>query len=291
MSSHLPPSVLLTRLRLEGYRTTKRLGQHFLSDEALLERIANLTGANSETLVIEIGPGPATLTAYLAERAKKVIAIERDERLRDFHAEVFPASSNVQFIYADALRVDLWELAREESAAIGASRRVLAGNIPFQITSPLLFGQIGPGQPWDRLVLMIQKEVADRITAKPHTRDYGILTVKLAFWWRVAERIEVPSAMFMPPPQVDAAVLLFEPADTQNQDVEKNWPRFSKFIDLCFNQRRKKLYNSPAASSISGREGFRKALEASGLNPDVRAEDLAPDDFLKLFLNLQSQSS
>lgn len=289
MMQYPSTSMLLLRLKREGYRTNKRLGQHFLSDEYLLSKIADLTGADEKTLVIEIGPGPATLTAFLAQRAGGVVAIEKDSRLRSFHEEIFGKQSNLEFIYADALQVDLWALAREKAAAMGAEKCILAGNIPFQITSPLLFGQIGEGRPWNRMVLMIQREVADRITASPHSRDYGILTVKLAYWWKVVERLEIGAEKFTPRPKVDATTLVMEPIEPE-EEFKRGWPAYSKFVDLCFNQRRKKLYNSPAATAAGGRDAFRNALEKIGVDANVRAEDLSPEEFLRLYRRTSSMA-
>lgn len=285
MSESMEPRLLLARLKAAEISANKRLGQHFLLDEEILGRIAAATQAGEETLVAEIGPGPAMLTTLLAGQAGGLIGVERDERFRPIHADIFRGMERTRFVYDDALKVDLWELARDAAAEWGLSRLVLAGNIPFQITSPLLFGQIGPDQPWERMVLMIQREVADRIVAGPRTREYGILSVKLAYWWRVAERFEVPAAKFSPRPKVDASVLVFTPTGAQERPEVSVWPGLSYFIDRAFNQRRKKLYNSPAfaAGGAEGKAALRGMLEALGLNPDARPEELSPGDFGRLY--------
>lgn len=283
MNDYPPSWLLLERLRRAGHSTRKRLGQHFLIDDAILESVADATQATPKTLVVEIGPGPATLTTLLRMRAGGIVAVERDRRMKDFHRSVFEDDDRVQFTYEDALRIDLQALAVQKARDWDLDEVVLAGNLPFQITSPLLFAQTGPDVPWRRIVVMIQNEVADRISAQPHGRDYGILTVKLAYWWRIVERIDVPASSFSPRPKVDAAVLVFERAHADDGVDPALWAGLSKFIDGAFNQRRKKLYNSPVVASYGGRDALRDALDELGLNPDARAEELSPGDFLNLF--------
>jgi len=147
----------------------------------------------------------------MAERAGGVLSVELDRRLAPLHRDVFGCHPGIRFVYEDALRMDLATAARREADSRGLDRLVLTGNLPFQITSPLLFAQCRPGVPWTRMTVMVQREVADRITANPRCKAYGILTVKLANWWLVKDRFEVPAACFSPRPQVDATVLTFEP--------------------------------------------------------------------------------
>ncbi|MBI1784237.1 ribosomal RNA small subunit methyltransferase A, partial [Candidatus Sumerlaeota bacterium] len=275
-------------LHAEGHRISKGLGQHFLADEALLTRIANAVGADEQALVIEIGPGPATLTALLADRSGGLVAIEFDKRLEDFHRNIFKSNERIELIYDDALRVDLWQIARSRAERWGLNRMFLAGNLPFQITSPLLFDQAQPGHPWARMTLMVQREVADRITAIPGTKDYGILTVKVAYWWKVVERFNVPASAFTPPPKVDASTLIFDPLSASESPDPSIWPGLSKFIDAAFNQRLKKLYNGLAERWKPAPEKcvIREALSQLNLNPDARAENLSPHEFLELFRRL-----
>ena len=282
------PALLLHRLHADGHRISKGLGQHFLADETLLARIADASGADSQSLVLEIGPGPATLTALLAERAGGVVAVEFDKRLEAFHRKVFISNQQIEILYDDALRVDLWQIARSRAERWGLNRMILAGNLPFQITSPLLFDQAQPSHPWARMTLMVQQEVADRITAKPGTKEYGILTVKLAYWWKVTERFNVPASAFTPPPKVAASTLLFEPIGATDSPDSAIWPGLSKFIDASFNQRRKKLYNGLAErwKGAPEKSVIRAALSQLNLNPDARAENLSPRAFLELFRSL-----
>jgi 16S rRNA (adenine1518-N6/adenine1519-N6)-dimethyltransferase len=289
VSDYPSPELLVQLLRRSGHRTTKSLGQHFMTDPGILGALVDALELTPATLAVEIGPGPGTLTTLLAGRAGGVVAIERDTRLKDFHDRIFSGKRNVELIYEDALRVDLAALVASHRELWTLKDAVLTGNLPYQITSPLLFGQVGPDPLWRRIVVMIQKEVADRILAPPHTRAYGILTVKLAYWWEPRRIVDVPAALFSPPPKVDGTVLALVPRPFASVPDPGEWKALSRFVDLCFNQRRKKLYNSPAVASLGagGIDRAKHALESLGLDANVRAEDLSPDEFLRLFRALQ----
>lgn len=277
---------LMLQLKLKGIWQRRSLGQHFLTDPEMLRHIAESADAGPQALAVEIGPGPGTLTTELAARAGGVLAVEFDTRLRELHGDAFKLADNVEFHYADALKVDLQAEAAGRMRRSGLTEAVLTGNLPFQITSPLLFGQCGPGVLWKGITVMIQREVADRICALPGNRDYGILTVKLAYWWSVVERFEAPAWMFFPRPKVDASVLAFKPqADADLRVTPEEWPGLSDLIDAAFSQRRKMLLNSLAARwrLFPGKEAALAALEALGVSPQARAENLSPFDFLKLY--------
>ena len=291
----LPSSdFLMLQLRLKGIWQRKSLGQHFLFDDGILARIADATGADATSVAVEIGPGPGSLTAQLAARARVVAAVELDRRLEPLHADVFGPHPQVHFQYADALRTDLPALAREQMAATGATSAVLTGNLPFQITSPLLFAQCGPDVPWRRIAVMVQKEVADRIAARPACKAYGILTVKLAAWWRFVERFEVPAEMFVPPPRVHGSVIVLEPdASLLPPDVVTWWPGFSEFVDAAFAQRRKKMLNSLAGRwpAFPGREAGEAVLIAAGVDIGARAEELTLAQFIQVFDGMRGKGN
>jgi len=280
--------LLLLQLKLGKFRQKRDLGQHFLLDESILERISNACAPGTDTCVIEIGPGAGTLTIVLAQSAGHVLAIEYDHRLKDIHHDAFTDDDPVSFLYEDALRVSLSLLAGKLMAEKGCGSTILAGNLPFQITSPLLFRQCGPDQPWKRIVVMVQKEVADRITSPHNCRQYGILTVKLAYWWKITERFEVPAQSFHPAPKVDASVLVLEPLNTGQTPEVDDWDGLSLFIDTAFNQRRKKLVNSLAGRwpCFPGRDVFLEILDEMNIPRDVRAEALEPSIFYRLYRNL-----
>jgi 16S rRNA (adenine1518-N6/adenine1519-N6)-dimethyltransferase len=292
MSDMPTPGFLQLQLRLKGVWQKRWLGQHFLFDEALLGRIADAAGLDATMLAVEVGPGAGTLTAALAARAGGVLAVEFDPRLRPVHEDVFGAFPSIRFVYDDALRVDLASLGRAAAERLGlAGGLALTGNLPFQVTSPLLFAQCGPGVPWRRMAMMVQREVADRIVSPPGCKAYGILTVKLACWWRVAQRFEVPAMAFTPRPKVDAAVLVLEPLSPDRTPSPELWPGLSAFIDAAFGQRRKMLFNSLAGRwpALPGKQACREALARQGLIEAARAEDLSPNQFRRLYEDLTRQ--
>ncbi len=280
--------LLMLQLKLGRFHQKRELGQHFLLDESILEKISDACVPGTDTCVIEIGPGAGTLTTVLAQSSGHVLAIEYDRRLKYVHDEAFSGDDPVSFLYEDALRVSLSSIATKLMAEKGCSSAILAGNLPFQITSPLLFRQCGPDQPWKRIVVMIQKEVADRITSPHNCRQYGILTVKLAYWWKITERFEVPAKSFRPAPKVDASVLVLEPVNAGQTPEVDDWNGLSLFIDTAFNQRRKKLVNSLAGRwpYFPGRDVFLEILDEMNIPRDVRAEALEPSTFYSLYRNL-----
>lgn len=279
---------LKLQLKLKGIHQSRRLGQHFLVDEGLLGRIADDVGAGPDSHVVEIGAGPGYLTTHLAARAGAVTAIELDERLKSIHMDAFGTAQSVQFVYGDAMRIELAVIARERAAELNLPRMQLTGNLPFQITSPLLFDQCGPDRPWSRMVFMVQREVADRIMSPPGKKDYGVLSVKLAMWWRATRLMEVPAGRFSPPPEVDATVLSFERLPTAEQPSAEAWPALSRLIDAGFNQRRKKMVNSLAAriGEPDMKERATAALAKIGRDENTRAEMLSPGEFRRLFHEL-----
>lgn len=284
----LPTSEFLhLQLKLKRLWQRRSLGQHFLFDEEILGRVAELTRAGERTLAIEIGPGAGTLTAQLAAQAGQIVAVEFDPRLQPIHEDAFGSFEQIEFVYADALRLDLAALAREK-AAPGIEDFVLTGNIPYQITSPLLFGECGHDRPWRRMVFMVQKEVADRIASPPGRKAYGILTVKLAYWWEVVERFEVSARHFHPRPKVDSAVLALSPRPAETLPSADEWMGLSAFVDAAFGQRRKKLVNSLAGrwGAFPGKQAAETVLKTMDLPVDIRAEALSPSQLRELHRRL-----
>ena len=245
----------------------RRLGQHFLIRGSTLERIAAALCPTPEPLVIEIGPGKGALTERLLRRAGRVIAIEVDPALVELLARKFAGRSELTVLQADVLGVDL---AQWGPAAIG-------GNLPYYITSPILdrFAQAAPNAR--RGVFLVQKEVAERITAAPGTRDYGYLSVQMQTTASADLLFAVPPAAFHPPPKVDSAVVRLTPHNRAAQLGIRNLPGFLRFVGLCFHHKRKTLRNnlSPAYPAIG-------ALPQSSL----RAEQLALEQFAEIYRTL-----
>jgi 16S rRNA (adenine1518-N6/adenine1519-N6)-dimethyltransferase len=207
----------------------RKLGQHFLASESILNRIADAVCPAREPLVIEIGPGRGALTGKLLERADHVVAIEVDGELAGFLRSRF-AAAPLEVVHADVLTVDLAHWGRVP----------LAGNLPYYITSPILEKAVRANPP--RAVFLMQKEVADRLTARPGTRDYGYLTVQTAAFAHARALFDVKPGAFRPPPKVDSTVVLLEPRDSGIASREA----FLEFAGRCFRQKRRTLRNNLA---------------------------------------------
>lgn len=210
-----------------------RLGQHFLKRGSILAKIAAAACPSREPLVIEIGAGRGALTRELLGRAERLVAIEADKSLAEHLRERFSGAENLTVIHADVLSLDL--------AQWGPA--VVAGNLPYYITSPILRQTLELGPLLKRAVFLVQKEVAQRLTAGPGSRDYGLLTVITQLRADVQVLFSVPPAAFSPPPKVDSAVVVLTPKPEQSGPMLSE-PGFVEFLGLCFRQKRKTLRNN-----------------------------------------------
>jgi len=245
----------------------KQLGQNFLLDLNLTGRIARTAGDLSNTTVIEVGPGPGGLTrAILAQGAKRVIAVERDPRcILALNAYLSPAyAGQLEIIEGDALEQDFVALTP-------APRRIMA-NLPYNIATPLLIGWLKNAQEFEGLTLMFQKEVADRIGAKPRTKAYGRLSIMCQWLCEVRIEFNIDKRAFTPPPKVQSTVVSLTPRPKPLAPA--TWNAMEKVVATAFGQRRKMLRQSLKSLGIS-------ALDA-GLEETQRAEELSVEDFAKL---------
>jgi 16S rRNA (adenine1518-N6/adenine1519-N6)-dimethyltransferase len=250
-------------------RPKRRLGQHFLRDPRILDRIAQAVGATPADTVLEIGPGPGGLTAALLRYAGRVVAIEKDPDLIGALRAGFPAVSVVE---GDALELD-W-------AALAGPAALVAGNIPYNITSPLLDKALAPPRP-RRIVFLVQKEVARRVGARPGDKDYGALTVGIQAVARAEVLFTVPAGAFHPVPKVDSAVLRLEPL-AQPLVPDEAVRSFRSAVVGLFGFRRKQLVR--AVRELTGWDGDQAgaAVRTAGLAPAVRPEVLSPAEFIRL---------
>jgi 16S rRNA (adenine1518-N6/adenine1519-N6)-dimethyltransferase len=250
----------------------RRLGQHFLASWEILDRIATAACPDHEPLVVEIGPGRGALTKHLLPRAGRLIAIETDPRLVSFLQDRFPDAQNLNIIRGDVLQTDL--------AQWGPA--VVAGNLPYYITSPVLAKvlQLGPLLRW--AVFLVQKEVAERLTASPGTRDYGFLTVRTQFFAAPEVLFTVKPGAFRPPPKVESAVVLLKTRPPEERPAV-DAAGFLDFVLQCFRQKRKTIRNN--LSGIWPRV-FLESL------PDTarRAEELSIPEFVDLYDRLRKGS-
>lgn len=264
-------------LRKHGLRPKSRWGQNFLVDVAVLESIAEAAGPEADQCAVELGAGIGALSAMLARRARKVVALERDRELAVVLRGEFAGDLGVEILEENAATVDFEALARR----LG-DRPVVVGNLPYHMASRIVFHLLASRRHLRRWVLMFQKEMADRLAAGPGGRDWGILSVLVQQHARVEHVLEVGPASFDPPPKVRSSVLRFEPLGTPRVAV-RSQQAFERVVRGAFGQRRKKLRNSLlAAFDRAGRDAIDVLIRQAALDGDARAEQLGMEDFARL---------
>jgi 16S rRNA (adenine1518-N6/adenine1519-N6)-dimethyltransferase len=252
--------------------TRKSLGQHFLTDRRILGRIADALQLQGGETVVEIGPGRGALTDILAERAGRLVAVEVDRALAAMLRERYARRSNVLIAEADVLEVSLGELA--------AGPFVLVGNVPYYITTPILFHALEHPRA-ERSVYLVQREVADRLTATPGSKEYGALTVNVAAVARADTLFKVPAGAFSPPPKVESAVVRITPlAEPLVQPSEEEPLR--KLVQGAFGMRRKQMRRVIRTLRSLDAEQADAILAAAGIDPEARPETLAVRQFVEL---------
>jgi 16S rRNA (adenine1518-N6/adenine1519-N6)-dimethyltransferase len=252
--------------------TRKSLGQHFLTDRRILGRIADALHLSGSDTVLEIGPGRGALTDLLVDRAGRLIAIEYDRALAELLRQRYAKRSNVLIAEADVLDVSLGELA--------AGPYVLVGNVPYYITTPILFHALVPPRA-DRSVYLVQREVADRLTATPGTKEYGALTVNVAAVARAETLFHVPAGAFSPPPKVESAVVRITPLAEPLIAPDEERP-FRVLVQGAFGMRRKQMRRVLRSLRALDAEAAEAVLARVGIGPEVRPETLTPGQFAAL---------
>ena len=264
-------------------RLKKRLGQHILKDKAILGEIAEACDIREDTTILEIGAGVANLTEALAKRAQKVIAVEIDPRFRLYHVRLLTRHPNIEFLYENIM--DLKLEAMEELSH--TEDLVIAGNIPYQITSPLVMKILESGLGWRRMVLMVQKELAMRLTAPPGGKETSAISLKIRYFCETSVLRTVKSQAFRPPPRVDSAIAIFTPREEQPFSVERR-REFFRLLEGAFSQRRKTILNSLGHALAGGvsRKQLAEELESVGIDPGLRAENITLEQYYGLFERL-----
>lgn len=250
----------------------KSLGQHFLSDRRILERIADALGPTPADTVVEIGPGRGSLTDILRERAGKVVAIEYDRALAATLQQRY-AGTNVSIVEADVLTVPLH--------AVAGGPFLLAGNVPYYITTPILFQALQRPRA-DRAVFLVQKEVAERMASRPGGKTYGALSVNLQALARVELVARVAPGAFHPPPKVESAVVRVVPREDPVVGAEDE-QAFSAFVQAAFGMRRKQMQRVLRAVRDLGTDEASQVLNDLGIDPVLRPESLTPEQFAAVF--------
>ena len=260
-----------------GFTFKKGLGQNFLTSKSILEEIAQAAEIDNGG-VLEIGPGFGVLTQELSAHAKKVVAIEIDERLNAVLDYTLSSCDNVKIINADVMKTDLKKLISDE---FGNERISVAANLPYYITTPIITTLLEEKLPVKNIVIMIQKEVAERLNARPGTKDYGAITLLCRYYTEPEIVTHVPAGLFVPPPKVDSAVLKLKVLDEPSIKV-KDEKTFFKTVKAAFSQRRKTLLNCLASAFPIPKPQLTELMEAAKILPGRRGETLSIEEFALL---------
>lgn len=267
-------------LQKHHFNFQKKFGQNFLIDGNILGKIMDAAQITEEDCVLEIGPGIGTMTQYLAERAKSVIAVEIDKNLIPILRETLSPYDNVKVIQDDILKVDIDRIVREENA--GKPIKVVA-NLPYYITTPIIMALFENHVALQSITIMVQKEVAERMQAAPGTKDYGALSLAVCYYAKPEIVMKVPASCFMPKPNVDSAVIRLTRYEKPPVDaLDEAW--LFSVIRASFNQRRKTLLNglSNAGNLGIGKDKIAEVIERMELSPTVRGETLTLRQFTEL---------
>ncbi|HZG55850.1 16S rRNA (adenine(1518)-N(6)/adenine(1519)-N(6))-dimethyltransferase RsmA [Paenibacillus sp.] len=276
-------------LQKHGFSFKKSLGQNFLIDGNILRNIADAAELSSTKGALEIGPGAGALTEKLAERSGRVVAIEIDQRLLPMLEDSLSAYPNVTIVHGDVLKVDLRALFREQFDGLdGVS---VVANLPYYITTPIVMKLLEERLPVESIVVMIQKEVADRFAAPPGSKDYGSLSVAVQYYAVPEIVAKVPHTVFIPQPNVDSAVVKLKMRSAPPVDV-KDEALFFDVVQAAFAQRRKTLLNNLQQRFFAepgGKETCRAFLEGCGIAPERRGETLSLSEFASIANALHSR--
>ena len=264
---------------------TRALGQHYLRDRTVAERVLALIAPTARDLVVEIGPGRGALTDSLAARAGRLLALEIDAGLAAALQARFADAPSVEILQADARRFDYGGLRARRPDPDG--RVLVAGNLPYSVGKPILAALVEAGPAIDEMTLMLQKEVADRVAAPPGSKTYGALSVLTQAAAQVRLAFAVPPGAFSPPPQVDSAVLHLRPHREPPVPIPDPH-RFAAVVRAAFGQRRKSLANALAAGLAMPAETARERCQAAGIDPGRRAETLSLAEFARLTLAVRA---
>ena len=274
------PKNTIEVLQKYQFNFQKKYGQNFLIDTHVLDKIIGESGVTKEDLVIEIGPGIGTMTQYLAEAAREVIAIEIDKNLIPILEDTLSEYDNVSIINEDVLKVDIQTLVYEKNQ--GRPVKVVA-NLPYYITTPSVMGLLESKVPIENITIMVQKEVADRMQEGPGSKEYGALSLAVQYYTKPEIVANVPCNCFMPRPKVGSAVIRL--TLHKNPPVEVKDEKFMfQLIRASFNQRRKTLVNGIGnAPNLSiTKDNVVKALEEMNLSSNIRGEMLSLEEFARL---------
>lgn len=273
-----------TKFMMKKYNITanKKLGQNFLIDENVVNTIVESSQISSEDLVIEIGPGLGTLTAKLLKQAKKVICIELDDRMLKILKERFFMYENFEVINQDVLKVDLSDVIKQNKEKVAIKSVKIVANLPYYITTPIIMKLLEEKLEIESITVMIQKEVADRLTAIPGKKNTGAITYSVYYYAEAQEILTVPKDSFIPEPEVSSEVINLKIREHPPIQVE-NEEKLFQIIKLAFMQRRKTLVNALSSSEFfEKKEEVEKMLESLKIDKRVRGEVLSIEEYAKI---------
>lgn len=274
------PTQLKNILMSYGFSFSKGLGQNFLIDENVLNKIITGSGVDPEMGALEIGPGAGTLTRELAKNSKKTVAVEIDSRLMPLLGYTLNDLKNTKVINKDIMEVDLNSLIKEE---FGDMEVAVCANLPYYITTPIIMKVLEECDKVASMTVMIQKEVAERMVAKPGGKDYGALSVAVQFYTEPKIICHAEPHCFMPQPKVASTVINLKVLDKPSVEV-KNKKLFFQIVKSAFGQRRKTILNALSKSPYISieKEEIAKAIQVAGLPLDIRGERLSLGDFARI---------
>lgn len=263
-----------------GFRFTKSLGQNFLIDDTVLKDIVEGSEVSAEDFIIEIGPGVGTLTKELLKRAKKVCAVELDEDLIPILKEELKDFDNFELIHKDALKVDFNEIIGEEKSV------KVAANLPYYVTTPIIAKLLKENYNFKSLTIMIQKEVGERIAARPSTKEYGALSILVQYYCDVKTIRRVAPSSFIPQPKVESIVIRLDKLSKPKAYV-KDERLYFRVVREAFNMRRKTLWNAAKNLKVDSKI-LEEAFERAAIDPKRRGETLSLQEFADLSNNIYS---
>ena len=265
-------------LKTEGFSFKKSLGQNFLIDGSVCPAMAN-AACDGETGVIEIGPGIGVLTAELSKVAKRVVAIELDDRLQKVLPKTLADCKNVEVIFGDAMKLDLKKIIEEKFT--DCNKVCVCANLPYYITSPIVMTLLENKLPIDNITVMVQKEAAERLCAEVGTREAGAVTVAVSYYAEAEILFQVGRECFMPSPNVDSAVIKLKIRKNPPIEIEDE-KKFFKFVKACFAQRRKTLLNTVSNTMNVNKDKLRNILISEGIPETARSEQLTMEQLAKI---------
>ena len=284
LSSHRATKEVVNK---HNFKFSKSLGQNFLIDDNVIDRILEGARLSETDRIIEVGPGIGTLTREMGKVAENVVAIEIDKTLIPILKETLADLDNVEVVNEDILKVDVQGLINEK---LNGGPVKLVANLPYYITTPIVMKFLEEDIPFTDIVVMVQKEVADRMNAKPSTKDYGALSVAVQYYCDTEIVAKAPRHMFVPQPNVDSIVIGLHVRDEKKYVVD-NEDIFFKTVKASFGQRRKTLLNSLGGLGFLSKDEIREALQAANIDEKRRGETLSIDEFANLSNEINKFSS